>query len=109
MEKALKMGNVSATGSFQLFIGQTTSTIAAITTYSFLNFINAVDWIELTTGGIIFLAAYVLAAPIIGAINQSDINNLRAMLSGLGIISKLINIPLALAERVANLHFIKRK
>jgi stage V sporulation protein B len=85
------------------------STIAAITTYSFLTFINAANWITLITGGIIFLATYVLAAPIIGAINQSDINNLRAMLSGLGIISKLMNIPLALAERVANLHFVKRK
>lgn len=71
--------------------------------------LNAVDWIELTTGGIIFVAAYVLAAPTIGAINQSDINNLRTMLSGLRIISKLINIPSTLAERVANLHFVKRK
>jgi O-antigen/teichoic acid export membrane protein len=85
------------------------SAIAAITTYSFLTFINAADWITLITGGIIFLATYILVAPIIGAINQGDINNLRAMLSGLGIISKLINIPLALAERVANLHFTKRK
>jgi len=92
--------------STKIFIA---SAIAAITTYLSLNFLNIADWIELTTGGIIFLTAYVLAAPIIGAINQSDINNLRTMLSGLGIISKLINIPLALAERVANLHFIKRK
>jgi len=27
MEKALEMGKISATGSFQLFIGKTTSTI----------------------------------------------------------------------------------
>jgi len=85
------------------------SAIAAITTYSFLTFLNAADWITLITGGIIFLATYILAAPIIGAINQSDINNLRAMLSGLGIISKLINIALALVERVASFHFAKRK
>ena len=76
------------------------SAIAAITTYSFVTFINATNWITLITGGIIFLATYILAAPIIGAINQSDINNLRTMLSGLGIISKLINIPLTLAERI---------
>jgi O-antigen/teichoic acid export membrane protein len=92
--------------STKIFIA---SAIAAITTYSFQTFINAADWITLITGGIIFLATYILVAPIIGAMNQSDINNLRTMLSGLGIISKLINIPLALAERVANLHFVKRK
>jgi O-antigen/teichoic acid export membrane protein len=78
----------------------TASAIAAIATYLFLTFLNVADWIELAIGGTIFLVAYILTAPIIGAINQSDINNLRAMLSGLGIISKLINIPLALAERV---------
>jgi len=78
----------------------TASAIAAITTYSFLTFINAADWITLITGGIIFLAAYTITAPTIGAINQSDINNLRTMLSGLGIISKLMNIPLVLAERI---------
>jgi O-antigen/teichoic acid export membrane protein len=92
--------------STKIFIA---SAIAAIATYSFLTFLSVADWIELAIGGTIFLAAYILTTPIIGAINQSDINNLRTMLSGLGIISKLINIPLALAERVANLHFIKRK
>lgn len=83
--------------STKIFIA---STIAAITTYSFLTFINTADWITLITGGIIFLAVYTLTVPTIGAINQSDINNLRTMLSGLGIISKLMNIPLTLAERV---------
>jgi len=79
------------------------STIAAATTYLSLNFINIVEWLRLITGGIIFLAAYILIAPLIGAVSQSDINNLRAMFSGLKIISKLMNIPLALAERVADL------
>jgi hypothetical protein len=40
-----------------------------------------------------------IAAPLIGAINQTDINNLRAMFSGLGIISKLLEIPLTLVEK----------
>jgi len=86
------------------------SAIAAITTYVPLNFLNVADWIELLTGGTIFLVAYVLAAPIIGAINQSDINNLRAMLSGLGIVSKLINIPLIIAEKTLQIHYtVKRE
>jgi len=85
------------------------SAIAAVTAHLSMNFLNITDWIELAMGGTIFLAVYILAAPIIGAVSQSDINNLRAMLSGLGIVSKLINIPLALAERVANLHSVWRK
>jgi O-antigen/teichoic acid export membrane protein len=85
------------------------SSIAAITTYLSLNFLNVADWIELTTGGTIFLTAYVLAAPIIGAINQSDINNLRAMFSGLGFISKVMNIPLIWAERIMEISSIIKR
>jgi len=84
--------------STRIFIA---SAIAATTTYLSLNLLNVADWIELAIGGIIFLAAYVLAAPVIGAINQSDINNLRTVLSGLGIISKLMNIPLMIAEKAS--------
>ena len=78
-----------------------TSTMATIITYLSLNLLNTAEWIRLTTGGAIFLTVYILTAPMIGAINQSDINNLRTMLSGLGFLSKLMNIPLTLAERVA--------
>jgi O-antigen/teichoic acid export membrane protein len=81
------------------------SAIAVVTTYASLNFLNIADLMELLTGGIIFLVAYVLAAPIIGAVNQSDINNLRAMFSGLGIISKLINVPLIIAEKIAQIYY----
>jgi len=42
---------------------------------------------------------YLISAPLIGAINQMDINNLRVMFSGLGIISKVIEIPLTIVEK----------
>ncbi|MCJ7633488.1 oligosaccharide flippase family protein [Candidatus Bathyarchaeota archaeon] len=76
------------------------STIAAITTYLFLNVFTAAAWITFTTGVILFLAIYLIATPLIGAINQTDVNNLRAMFSGLGIISKLLEIPLTLVEKL---------
>jgi hypothetical protein len=79
--------------------------VAAITTYLSLNFLNTVEWVRLITGGTIFLAVYILTAPTIKAINQSDIKNLRAMFSNLGIISKLINIPLIIAEKVAQIYY----
>ena len=75
------------------------STIAAAITYLFLNIFNAAAWIMFSIGIILFLAVYLTAAPLIGAINQMDINNLRAMFSNLGIVSKLLEIPLTLAEK----------
>jgi len=84
------------------------SAIAAITTYLPLHFLNTAEWIRLAIGVTIFLIAYILTAPTIGAITQSDINNLKAMFSGLGIISKLITIPLLLAERISDLRFNRR-
>ena len=84
--------------STRIFIA---SAIATVASYLSLNLVNVADWIKLATGGIVFLATYILTAPVIGAISQSDINNLRAMLSGLGIISKLINIPLIIAEKAS--------
>jgi hypothetical protein len=56
----------------------------------------------LVTGVALFLAIYLTAAPLIGAINQTDVNNLRAMFSGLGIISKILEIPLILVQKVLN-------
>ena len=76
------------------------STIAAATAYIFLTFFNAAEWIRLVTGGITFLAIYLTATPLIGAINQTDVNKLRAMFSSLGIIAKLLEIPLTIVEKL---------
>lgn len=87
----------------------TASTIAAITTYLSLNLLNLADWIELTIGGTIFVLTYLLAAPVIGAINQGDINTLRDMFSDLGIISKLVNILLIIIEKASRIRSFIRK
>jgi O-antigen/teichoic acid export membrane protein len=76
------------------------SAIAGITTYLFQTAIFAAPWIMLTAGVVLFLVVYLITAPIVGAINQIDINNLKLMLSGLGIISKIIEIPLILIEKI---------
>jgi O-antigen/teichoic acid export membrane protein len=89
---------VDLKSSTRIFVA---SAIAAIAAYLLLNFLATAEWIRLLAGGIIFLGAYIFAAPITGAVNQTDINNLRAMFSGLGIISRLMNIPLILAEKIA--------
>jgi O-antigen/teichoic acid export membrane protein len=75
------------------------SAIAAIITYASLNFISLAEWIKLVTGTAIFLVIYIFTAPTIGAVTQTDINNLRSMFSGLGIISKIVHVPLEAAEK----------
>jgi hypothetical protein len=51
---------------------------------------------------IAFLAIYLAAASLIGAINQADVNNLSAMFSGLGIISKVFKFPLVIVKKILN-------
>ncbi len=75
------------------------STIAAITTYLFLNIITAADWVLLTAGSMLFLTIYLIVVPFIGAVNQTDIDTLRALFSNLTIISRPLEILLRLVEQ----------
>jgi len=76
------------------------SAIAALTTFLVLSFVASTDWMELTVGGATFLVTYLVVAPLMGAINRADINNLRVMFSGLGMFSKLLNVPLTTMEKL---------
>lgn len=76
------------------------SAIAAAVTYLLLIFLNTADWVRFAAGLVTFLAVCLTAAPLVGAINQTDINNLRAMFSGLGVISKLFEILLRIIEKL---------
>jgi len=80
------------------------SVIATAITYLILDFIASADWIELALGGATFIATYLITAPLIGAINVSDIRNLKTMFSDLRIISKLLNIPLNVMEKLTKTH-----
>jgi O-antigen/teichoic acid export membrane protein len=77
------------------------SAISATDAFLILNFITCVNWIELIIGGAVFLASYIIIVPIIGAISQSDLKNLKKMFSGLGIISKLLDVPLTIMEKLS--------
>ena len=74
------------------------SIIAAVATYLCLGVFSAAPLIKLAVGCLLFLVVYLASAPLIGAINQTDVNNLRAMFSGLGIVSKALEIPLRFVE-----------
>jgi O-antigen/teichoic acid export membrane protein len=85
------------------------SAIAAVLAYLPMVFLNTADWIKLIIGLIIFLAVYIFGGPLIGAVSLSDINNLRTMFSSMGIVSKIMNIPLKAAEKAARTKSANRK
>jgi O-antigen/teichoic acid export membrane protein len=75
------------------------SVTAGAVCYLALGVFNTFDWVRLAAGLVAFLAVFLPAAPLLGALNQTDIYNLRTMFSGLGIISKLLEIPLSIMEK----------
>jgi O-antigen/teichoic acid export membrane protein len=77
------------------------SGIAAVITYLLLAQLNYNYWIELITGGISFLVVYLVTAPLIRAVDKKDVRNLREMLSGLGPLSYIFNIPLEIIEKLS--------
>ena len=78
----------------------TSTIIASITTYIFITHFNASYPILLLTGALLFLFIYLTTTPLIGAINYTDIENLKQMSQGLSIISKIINIPLTYMQKL---------
>jgi O-antigen/teichoic acid export membrane protein len=97
--------SVDFKSSAKIFIA---SAIAGMTTYTFLTLFSASAWIMLTIGAILFIFIYLIAAPLVRAVNQDDINNLRVMFSGLGIVSKILEIPLRIVEKPLKIN-LKRK
>ena len=97
---------VDLMSSVKLFV---LSTISAVITYFFINYLYVADLIKLILGITVFLLIYLITAPIVGAITQKDIKNLKFMLSELGLVSRLLNIPLVLLERIANYFHSEKK
>ncbi len=79
------------------------STLAAVITYVVTSHLSISNWISLIIGALIFLATYLIAAPLIGAVNKKDIQNFKEMLKGLGPIAPLFTLPLSLVERLTNI------
>ncbi|MDR2719441.1 MAG: polysaccharide biosynthesis C-terminal domain-containing protein, partial [Nitrososphaerota archaeon] len=80
----------------------TASLIASTITYTYFTTLSNTlpHAILLFTGATIFLLTYLTTAPLIGAVNHTDINNLKQMSQGIGIITKIINIPLTLMQKL---------
>jgi stage V sporulation protein B len=77
------------------------SAIAGGVTYLVLSQLNFPSWMNLLIGGVVFLLICLTTIPLMGAIERSDIYNLRQMLSGFGPASSLFNLLLTFMEKLA--------
>jgi stage V sporulation protein B len=80
------------------------SIVAGIATYLFLSVFRITEWMQLVTGFLLFVGIFLTFAPVVGALNLSDINNLRNMFSTMGILSKLLNVPLKIMEKTLKIY-----
>ena len=76
------------------------STLAAAITYAVTPQLSLPNWLELIIGAAIFLTTYTTTAPLIGAVNKKDIQNLRETLKELGPLSRIFNFPLNIIEKL---------
>ena len=76
------------------------STLAATITYITTSQLTQPPLIVLIAGTLIFLATYTVAAPLTGAINKTDTQNLKETLEGFGPLSYILKIPLNLIEKI---------
>jgi len=79
------------------------SAIAATPTYLLTTQLTQPDWLTLILGATIYLASYMITAPLIGAINKTDTRNLKEMLKALGPLAPLFTLPLNLIEKLTTI------
>jgi O-antigen/teichoic acid export membrane protein len=76
------------------------SGIAAIIVFLILTVLVEPSWVKLIIGSILYIGIFLIAAPLVKAINKTDINNMRIMFARAGILYKILNIPLRIIENI---------
>ena len=75
------------------------SALAALIAYAAISQLGTANWIKLAIGTITFIVSYMATASLTGAINKTDIQNIKEMLKELGLLSRILNYPLNLIEK----------
>ena len=78
----------------------TASAIAAFPTYIAATQLTLPNWLILILGAAIYLITYMITAPILAAINQKDIQNLKEILKTLGPLTPILTTPLRIIEHL---------
>ena len=76
------------------------SAIASVVSYLFVSVLSLPWWLMLASGFFVFLFVYLASAPLLGAVNRTDIANLKAMFSGLGVVGKVLDFPLLFMKKM---------
>ena len=76
------------------------SAIAAALTYILISELSFSSWIRLIIGAVFFAVVFAAATLLTQTIDKSDIENLRGMVSELGIIGKIFNYILNIIEKI---------
>ena len=84
------------------------SAIASIVTYLFISFLSLPYFVILLSGFVVFTVVYLAVAPLIGAVNQTDIDNFKNMFSSLGIIAKILSFPLFFMRKMCEVKNSKK-
>ena len=79
------------------------SAIASAVTYLFITALNLPYLFTLVSGFVVFLMLYLVTAPLIGAVNHTDIDNFKAMFSSLGVISIILDFPLIFMRKMCSI------
>jgi O-antigen/teichoic acid export membrane protein len=76
------------------------SMLSAAASYLLVSLLSLPWWVMLVAGTVVFLLVYLTVAPLLGAVNRMDILNFQTMFSGLGIVSRVLNLPLRYMRRL---------
>jgi O-antigen/teichoic acid export membrane protein len=79
------------------------SILAAAVTYIVTLELNIPSWLNLIVGAVLFLATYLVATPMLGAIDKADIRNFQEIVCGLGPLAPIFILPLSLIERLVTI------
>ena len=79
------------------------SLTAAVLTYLLVTALSFSSLVNLIIGVVFFVAIFVVAALLTRILNKDDLDSLRAMASGLGILGKIVDRILNLIEKVMDL------
>lgn len=78
------------------------SALAGTLTYLLIEMLDFSPWPSLFVGTISFILIFVSAALFTRTITRYDINNIRLMLSGIGVLGQIFNYLLAVVEKIMN-------
>ena len=78
------------------------SLVVAAVSYLLVSALTVSEWLKLAVGIVVFLILYLISLPLSGAVNQTDVDDLRGMFHGLGPARKVLELLLRVPETILN-------